>query len=254
MLINDESMTQVAGLLNRIENFTLESISENMLVNKPEKPMLVWTINLSHLREISSLDINIKTLENNTILVADGWPVKYLARKLVSRDVNRITGVDLVKNLLGKAIEFGVIGSTANQVQESVRRNIKNIPSNARFIYDTQINLNSYGQLIEIEQILVKQSTSFTFIALGFPKQEVLFEKMFRGNLLTPGYYFGIGGSFQILSGQKRRAPGFVQKIGFEWFWRLAQDPLRLIKRYIPDGIFLLRVLVTILVSRVESS
>jgi len=43
----------------------------------------------------------------------------------------------------------------------------------------------------------------------------------------------GIGGSFEFVAGFRKRAPLLVQKLGFEWFWRLCMEPRRLWKRYL---------------------
>jgi N-acetylglucosaminyldiphosphoundecaprenol N-acetyl-beta-D-mannosaminyltransferase len=43
----------------------------------------------------------------------------------------------------------------------------------------------------------------------------------------------GIGGAVDILAGERRRAPRFLQRLGLEWAYRLAQDPRRLARRYV---------------------
>ena len=47
----------------------------------------------------------------------------------------------------------------------------------------------------------------------------------------------GVGGSFDVVSGQIKRAPLWMQKIGLEWFYRLAQEPRRMWKRYLIGNI-----------------
>jgi N-acetylglucosaminyldiphosphoundecaprenol N-acetyl-beta-D-mannosaminyltransferase len=43
----------------------------------------------------------------------------------------------------------------------------------------------------------------------------------------------GVGGSFDIMAGKLRRAPRLWQRLGFEWLYRLKQEPARLWKRYL---------------------
>lgn len=43
----------------------------------------------------------------------------------------------------------------------------------------------------------------------------------------------GVGGSFDVLAGKVRRAPRWMQKLGLEWFYRFAQEPRRLWRRYL---------------------
>jgi N-acetylglucosaminyldiphosphoundecaprenol N-acetyl-beta-D-mannosaminyltransferase len=43
----------------------------------------------------------------------------------------------------------------------------------------------------------------------------------------------GVGGAVDILGGVRRRAPRWLQRLGLEWAYRLAQDPRRLAGRYV---------------------
>ena len=54
----------------------------------------------------------------------------------------------------------------------------------------------------------------------------------------------GVGGSFDVVSGEVKRAPIWIQKIGFEWFYRFVQEPKRMWKRYLIGNFkFLLLIL-----------
>jgi N-acetylglucosaminyldiphosphoundecaprenol N-acetyl-beta-D-mannosaminyltransferase len=68
------------------------------------------------------------------------------------------------------------------------------------------------------------------FVAMGVPRQE----KFLQDNWDELGVKLAIpvGGSFDIISGHKKRAPHWMQNYGLEWCFRLAQEPRRLAKRY----------------------
>ena len=68
------------------------------------------------------------------------------------------------------------------------------------------------------------------FVGLGAPKQEYWIE---RYSYLPAKVMMGIGGSFEFVAGFRKRAPLLIQKIGFEWFWRLCMEPRRLWRRYL---------------------
>ena len=51
----------------------------------------------------------------------------------------------------------------------------------------------------------------------------------------------GVGGSLDVISGNLKRAPKWVQKIGMEWFYRLLKEPSR-IKRQLVIPHFLIKV------------
>jgi N-acetylglucosaminyldiphosphoundecaprenol N-acetyl-beta-D-mannosaminyltransferase len=46
-------------------------------------------------------------------------------------------------------------------------------------------------------------------------------------------FRMGVGGSFDVLAGKTRRAPRWMQRLGFEWLFRLLQEPRRLLRRYL---------------------
>jgi N-acetylglucosaminyldiphosphoundecaprenol N-acetyl-beta-D-mannosaminyltransferase len=70
------------------------------------------------------------------------------------------------------------------------------------------------------------------FVAMTSPKKE-LFLFRNREALSNVNFIMGVGGSFDVYSGNLQRAPLFLQKIGMEWFFRLIQDPRRMWKRYL---------------------
>ncbi len=81
----------------------------------------------------------------------------------------------------------------------------------------------------------------FIFLAVGSPQQEILAQRIKQlGKIYGMGLC--IGASINFLTGEERRAPYWIQRIGCEWLYRLIQNPRRLAKRYLIRGprIFLL--------------
>jgi len=77
----------------------------------------------------------------------------------------------------------------------------------------------------------IRQSgASLIWVGLGCPKQEHWIAA--NKDLLPPGVYFGIGAAFAFHAGEVKQAPGFVQKLGLEWAYRLLMEPRRLFRRY----------------------
>ena len=82
------------------------------------------------------------------------------------------------------------------------------------------------------------------WVGLGAPKQEYWMRTVSK--LAPETLFFGVGAAFDFLAGTKRRAPRWMQKIGLEWFYRLASEPRRLWKRYLKTNFkFVTRVLFT---------
>ena len=72
-------------------------------------------------------------------------------------------------------------------------------------------------------------------VALGCPKQERLIARM-RPHLPN-AWFIGVGITFSFVAGEVRRAPTWMRGLGLEWIHRLAQEPRRLVRRYVIDGI-----------------
>ena len=72
------------------------------------------------------------------------------------------------------------------------------------------------------------------WVGLGMPKQEQwIFE---HRQVLNVPVVVGAGASFKFISGTVRRAPALVCNLGFEWLWRLVQEPQRVWRRVIIDA------------------
>ena len=79
-------------------------------------------------------------------------------------------------------------------------------------------------------------------LGMGVPKQEEWTKENF--NKLNVKIVWMGGGFLDTLSGKKKRCPRWLSKIGFEWLFRLVQEPGRLWKRYlIGNPMFVLRIL-----------
>ena len=63
-------------------------------------------------------------------------------------------------------------------------------------------------------------------VALGIPCQELLIYSNYKD--FEHGIFMGVGGSFDVLSGTKKRAPKFLVKAHLEWLYRIIKEPNRL--------------------------
>ena len=85
---------------------------------------------------------------------------------------------------------------------------------------------------------VVKKKPDVVFVAMGSPKQELLMEEMLERHVAI---YQGLGGSFDVYTGNVKRAPKWWVDHGLEWAYRLVKQPSR-IKRQVYLVKFLLLV------------
>lgn len=85
---------------------------------------------------------------------------------------------------------------------------------------------------------LKRLKVDYLWVGLGAPKQECWMAAM-RGRI--PAVMLGVGAAFDFYAGRVAEAPRWMQRVGLEWLFRLAQEPGRLWKRYLlTNGAFLL--------------
>ena len=179
------------------------------------------------------------------LIVADGIGVQ-LASKIVGRPVpERIPGVELVELLAREAAAMGqgiyLLGAAPGIAAKAAEVLKTRIP--------TLIILGAkhgYFEAQDEEALLAdinRASPALLLVAMGVPRQE-LWLSANRTNLQVP-VVMGVGGSFDVISGNKPRAPRLLQSIGLEWAFRLAIEPRRL-KRFI----FLPKFIISVFLKR----
>jgi len=72
----------------------------------------------------------------------------------------------------------------------------------------------------------------FCFIAVGAPQQELLAQQL-KTRGVARGLALCVGASINFLTGTEHRAPLWMQGMGMEWLYRLAQAPGSMAKRYL---------------------
>src|SRR5699024_3430191 len=71
---------------------------------------------------------------------------------------------------------------------------------------------------------IAEKKPNIVLVALSYPKHEYFIDK-YRKN--ADAIWIGVGGSFDVFSGTKKRAPKIFQKLSLEWFYRLITEPTR---------------------------
>jgi len=201
----------------------------------------VVTHNLDHLRRLR-LDGEFRDLCLDADLrVADGMPVVWACRLQGTPVPERVAGSTLVSLLSEAAAKKGrsifLLGGARGSAAAAARRLVETYAS----LEIAGIHYPSFGferdprQMSQLRDELVSANPDIVFVALGSPKQEQLI-KILRDDL-PQTWFLGVGISFSFLSGDVRRAPRWMQNVGLEWVHRLSQEPGRLSKRYLQQGI-----------------
>lgn len=191
--------------------------SSNKIIITPNSEMLLYASMEPELKKI---------IKSADMVVPDGAGV-ILASKILGNGLKeRVPGVDLVKSLLDlgneKGYRFYFLGGTrevAKKVKERVSKDFPGISIKAHHGYfDKEAEKDIIKELKE-EEIEV------LLVGMGTPRQE----KWLSQHLpeLNVSVSMGVGGSFDVLVGEKKRAPLVMQNLNLEWLYRLLQEPKR---------------------------
>ncbi len=225
-------------LYNKDEDSFYEILEKNL---KNNKRMFIVTSNPETFM-ISENDNKMQELllDKNTILVPDGIGIVKAAR-MINYDVKeRITGIDIANKLieLGNSLNkkiyfFGakpeVIESLNNLISEKYP-NLKIVGSKDGYVKDKD---KVFDEIVELEPDII-------LVAMGIPLQEKLIYKHL--NKFKKGIFVGVGGSFDVISGHKKRAPKIFIKLNLEWLYRILKEPSRIKRFYDSNVKFLFKV------------
>lgn len=164
-------------------------------------------------------------LSKEAEIVPDGISVVKAMKILGLPAQERITGVDLSEKLLRVAGEQGKTVCLLGAKEEVVSALAQKLRDQYPRI--TVHYRNGYGRDKDADfSALAALAPDLTLVALGAPAQDLLIYRHL--SKLTKGVWMGVGGSFDVLSGSKRRAPAFFVKTNTEWLYRIAREPSRL--------------------------
>lgn len=183
------------------------------------------------------------TLRTADYIIPDGIGI-IMGAKLLKRPLpERVAGFDLLKDLLAVAnrehLNVFFLGAKEEVVQKAVT-NVKQAYPN---LHVCGYHHGYFDEKDEKVAEMVKEAEpDLVFVALGFPKQERWIKNNFPQ--FHKGVFMGVGGSFDVLAGEVKRAPLIWRKLNLEWLYRLIKQPSRW-KRMAFLPLFMLKVFQT---------
>lgn len=167
------------------------------------------------------------------LVTIDGQAVVWAARALGQAVPERVTGADLMEELLAHSARRGysvyLFGAQQDVVEACVARAREQHPGLAIAGYR-----NGYFTAADEPAIVAAirdARPDILFLGFGSPKKEYFMTTHYRA--LGVPFVMGVGGTFDVLAGRVPRAPRWMQRSGLEWSYRLAQEPRRMWKRYL---------------------
>lgn len=208
----------------------VERVEAAVAAGRPLRHMSVNAAKLVRLQGDEALRDAVAACE---LVTADGQAVVWAARLLRRPLPERVAGIDLMDALLALADRRGyrvfLLGAREGVVAEAAMRIRARFPGIAEVACH-----HGYFAPDEEERVLAQVADAaphMLFLALETPAKEYLLGRL--GQRVSVPFAMGVGGALDVLTGERRRAPRWLQRAGLEWLYRLAQDPRRLAGRYL---------------------
>ncbi|MHA6647224.1 WecB/TagA/CpsF family glycosyltransferase [Aerococcus urinae] len=196
------------------------------------KPLHLMGVNADKINQLNK-NPELKRIVNECeVINADGASV-VLASKYLGKELpERVAGIDLMQDLLKLAEDRGysiyLIGAKEQVIQDTVavikHRYPKLEITGYRNGYFDKSQWKSIGKDIS------NKNPQIVFVGITSPLKEYLVDYWLKKGFSS--VYMGVGGSFDVISGNIPRAPKWMQNHNLEWLFRVSQEPKRLFKRY----------------------
>ena len=225
-------------LYNKSSFEFFEEIKANLTANK--KTFVITANPEIFMKSQNDPEISAMLLDDGVTVVADGIGVVKGAEILGVNIAERIAGVELAENLLN----FGNSSSKSVFLLGAQQEVLDKLCSVIETKYPNLTVAGAVNGYVKdkdaVFEEIKKSAPDIVLVALGVPFQEKLIYKHYKD--FKKGIFVGVGGSFDVLSGTKRRAPEFFIKHNIEWLYRILKEPKR-IKRFYDHNIkFILKL------------
>lgn len=175
-------------------------------------------------------DIDELLLDEATTLVADGIGIVKGADIVGVSVAERIPGVDIAEKLFVYGNEMKKSVFLLGAKQEVIDALLEHLSK----LYPNLVIAGAVNGYVEdkdkVFEDMAAAAPDIVLVALGMPAQErLIYKHLSRFN---KGIFVGVGGSFDVLSGTKERAPEFFIKHNIEWLYRIVKEPKRLKRFY----------------------
>lgn len=202
--------------------------------------LILCTANLDHVVHLQRNAALQAAYRDAWCVTADGMPVFAYARLKGEIVPSRVTGADVVRELLGKldpslhrpfflasCVETGN-GLLAMLTRAGFRQEALSVVVPPFGFEHDEVRSADLARQIR------SHGATHVFFGVGAPKSELWTHR--HRNSLGDCYVLNAGAGLDYACNVRRRAPVWMQTMGFEWLWRFGSEPKRLFKRYFIDS------------------
>lgn len=240
-------MSRLHFMNTEIDNYTMDEAVEaiDQLIGQNKNGYVV-TPNIDHIVKLET-DTNLqKVYRDADIILTDGKPMIWMSKLYGTPIKEKVSGSDLFPRLCELAAKknyrvflLGAAEGVAVKAAVNLQKKFPGLIIAGTYSPPFGFEKDE-AEIAKIIDIVTAASPHILIVGLGCPKQEN-FIYQYRDALHVP-VSLGLGASIDFEAGILKRAPKILADHGFEWLYRVAQDPKRMAKRYFVDDLKILRL------------
>ena len=241
-------MAKIDFLNIRIDNLTMEEALQQIdKMIRERTSRYIVTPNLDHIVNLEEDAEFAKAYAGADLVLADGTPLLWISKWLKNPIKEKVSGSDLFPRMCQLAAErgykvflFGAAKGVAAKAAENLQKQFSGL--NIVGAYSPRFDFEDVPEELErIKEAVLTAQPDILAVALGSPKGEKFLYKHLQEYRVPVS--ISIGATLDFQSGTVRRAPKRISRLGFEWLFRITQDPGRLAKRYWRDAVSILPII-----------
>lgn len=219
LLVHELTMSETLDALEGL--IEMPGVSQHVVVNAAK---VVAARNDAELRGV---------IADGDIINADGMSIVWASRLLGTPLPERVTGIDVMFELLHRAEDRGwgvfLLGAR-DEVITTVKDRIRAAHPSLNVAGHRHGYWTPEDEATVVSQVRAS-GADILFVALPSPAKELFVGR--HRDALGVRLVVGVGGSFDIIAGETERAPEWMQSAGLEWAYRFSQEPRRMWRRYL---------------------
>lgn len=209
-----------------------------------KEPTHILGINADKINELQKNETLQQVVQKAEIIHADGVSILLAAHLLNKQVPERIAGIDLMQRLLELAEErqytVYFLGAKEEIVNQMKKKLLEYWPK--LLVVGVRNGYFSESEWKNVALEIKESHPQLVFVGISSPKKEYVIDYLLGEGINA--VFMGVGGSFDVLAEEIKRAPLWVQHCYLEWLFRMIQEPRRLFKRYMIGNLKFLKLTV----------
>ena len=190
----------------------------------------------------------LEICRNASLSLADGKPLLWISRILGTPIKEKVSGSDLFPLVCERSAQKGytifILGAAegvADKAAQILSEKYKGLKIAGTYSPPFGFEKNN-EEVAHIVEMINSSKATILAVALGAPKGEKVIYQI--KDQICANVSLQIGATIDFIAGKVKRAPRWMSNIGLEWFYRILQDPKRLLKRYVKDAFCIIPIIV----------